>query len=108
VPYPCERNENLTAKEMTLRVDSIEPHIIPLDDGTFLLYDQGGNLILRFDRSFNSRSDLLDRKVFVVEHGELVQYLQEYFRKNGLDSNDQTINDGVYEYIVSLRKAGGK
>ncbi|CAI4029615.1 hypothetical protein DNFV4_00033 [Nitrospira tepida] len=110
VCYPSERNENLIGKQkaVTMRVQGVYPYIIPLEDGTFLLYDQYGNIIMRFDRKFNTKSELLNRKVFVVDRQALETFVLERVKQRNQDYNDQTLNDAVYEYVTNLNKAGAK
>jgi hypothetical protein len=110
VCYPSERNENLIAKQrtVTMRVQGVNPYIIPLEDGTFLLYDQNGNILMRFDREFTTKSELLHRKVFVVNRQAMETFVLEYVKQRNLDYNDQTLNDAVYEYVTNLKKAGAQ
>ena len=110
VCYPSERNENLVGKQrtVTMRVQGVEPYIISLEDGTFLLYDQDGNIIMRFDRDCNTKSELLNRRVFVVDRQAMDAFVLEYIKRRNLDYNDQTLNDAVYAYVANLKKAGAK
>lgn len=110
VCYPSEMNENLIGKQrtVTMRVQGVQPYIIPLEDGTFLLYDQDGNIIMRFDREFNTKSELLNRRVFVVDRQAMDAFVLEFVKQRNLDYNDQTLNDAVYEYVTNLKKAGAQ
>ncbi|PYV83772.1 MAG: hypothetical protein DMG05_25565 [Acidobacteria bacterium] len=89
-------------------MQGVEPYIISLEDGTFLLYDQDGNIIMRFDRDFNTKSELLNRRVFVVDRQAMDAFVLEYIKRRNLDYNDQTLNDAVYAYVANLKKAGAK
>lgn len=110
VCYPRERNENLVGKQsmVTMRVQGLDSYVIPLEDGTFLLYDQNGNVFMRFDREFNTKSELLNQRVFVVDRQSIDAFVAEYITQNNLDDNDQTHNDAVYAYVNKLKKAGAK
>ncbi len=110
VAYPCERNELLVSKQdqVTMRVQGVEPYIIPLDDGTFLLYDQGGNILVRFDRNFTTKSELLNRNVFVVDRQDMDVFVAQYLKERNLDYNDQTANDGAYDYVAHIKMRGEK
>ena len=66
----------------TARVLQLVSHLIPLDDGTILAYDLEGNVIIRFDSEFNSRSELLNRKVFLVDH-DVIEGIISQLAKNG-------------------------
>jgi hypothetical protein len=110
VCYPSERNENLIGKQrtVTMRVQGVAPDVIPLKDGTFLLADTNGNVLMRFDREFNTKSELLHRKVFIVDRQSMETFVLEFVKQHNLDYNDQTLNDAVYEYVTNLKKAGAK
>jgi hypothetical protein len=110
VCYPSERNENLVGKQrsVTMRVEGIRPYIIPLEDGTFLLYDMDGTIIMRFDRDLSTKSALLNRRVFVVDRQAMDAFVEEFMKQKNLDYNDQTLNDAVYAYVTKLKKAGAQ
>jgi hypothetical protein len=77
------------------------PYLVPLKDSTFLLYDSIGNFIIRLDKNFNSKSDLLNKKVFIVNAADINAI------ENGLFDADlfnrQTYDNTVTLYIKALR-----
>ena len=78
-----------------------ELQYIPLEDDTFLIvgFLQYQNppyiVILRFDKDFKTKSDLLNKKVFLIN--------EEIYQKQML-LNDQAANNFFYNYLIKLRK----
>jgi hypothetical protein len=109
VCYPRERNEGLIGKQrmVTIRVQGVHAYVIPLEDGTFLRYDQNGNVVMRFDRELNSKSELVNHKVFVVDRQAMDAFVEEYMKQRNR-SDDQILNDAVYAYVTHLKKAGAQ
>ncbi len=79
------------------------PFFVPLRDDTFLLYDSHGNFIIRLNKNFDSKSNLLNKKVFIVETADIKAI------ENKLSEADmlglQTYNDSVAAYLNAI-KAG--
>ena len=94
---------DFSAKFYDARVFAVMPGLVPLEDNTFLLYDQLGNFIVRFDHELNSQSTLVNRTVFVVPTGDIVAIEDKLF---GLKSFDiQTYDTAVATYLEQ-RKNG--
>lgn len=82
-------------------VFAVLPGLVPLDDNTFLLYDQLGNFILRFDKDFKSRSPLVNQTVFVVETQDIVAIEKALLDSNRFDL--QTYDAAVANYLEQLK-----
>jgi uncharacterized protein len=67
----------LDGKEFDYWVDSVFPRFLPLADGTFLLIDPHG-LIVRFDQNLNSRSKLINSRLFWMDNLDLEKFLAKY------------------------------
>jgi len=86
------------------RVFEVYPMFVSLQDGTFLLYDGLGNFIIRFDKNLHSKSDLLNKKVFVVNRKDIKAIEDRLLKKK--DFNEQTYRDAIFEYLKSQKKRG--
>ncbi|MGH7771542.1 MAG: hypothetical protein ACREQA_04840, partial [Candidatus Binatia bacterium] len=96
--YPCEGNEDYDKDYFMRQVSVPEWHVLPLEDDTFLIYSYDENLILRLDKDFNSKSDLLGRRVFIIDTDA---YQEVALRSAG---DDQGINDALTDYVLTLKK----
>lgn len=86
-------------RSFTEKVVSVQGLLVPLDDGTFLLSDRHLGVVLRFDPSFHTKSDLLNRKLFVVDPKLIQHYMTEG------STSYQGMQDGVLG-IVKQRSEG--
>lgn len=89
------------AKFYEAHVFAVLPGLVPLDDNTFLLYDQLGNFIVRFDYQFNSQSTLVNRTVFVVPTEDIVAIERALIDSNSFDL--QTYDAAVASYLEHLK-----
>ncbi|MGI0025958.1 MAG: hypothetical protein ACREA4_12560, partial [Nitrososphaera sp.] len=96
--YPCEGNEDYDKDYFMRQVSVPEWNVLPLEDDTFLIYSANENLILRLDKDFNSKSELLNRRVFIIDANT---YQQIALRTAG---DDQAINDALTDYVLTLKK----
>jgi hypothetical protein len=85
------------AKFYDARVFAVLPGLIPLEDSTFLLYDQLGNFIIRFDHELNSQSTLVNRTVFVVPTEDIVAIEDKLVGSKSFDA--QTYDTAVATYL---------
>lgn len=63
----CERNWDYDKDFVMRSVDNLVGRLLPLDDDTFLLYSFEENIIIRLDKDLNSKSDLLNRRLFFLD-----------------------------------------
>ncbi len=82
------------------------PMFVPLKDGTFLLLDKIGNFIMRYNKNLNSKSDLSNRRVFMVDRNAIKTLEDKLLRERKF--NEQIYSDEVYNYLMKLKKEGGK
>jgi len=82
------------------------PMFVPLKDSTFLLFDKIGNFIIRFGKNLNSKSTLLNNRVFLVDRNTIKNIENKLLV--GSVFNDQIYSDEIYSYLMKLRKEGGK
>lgn len=103
----CEYNFNLKGNKLKVRVVNVKSNLIKvLDDDTFILCEEDGNIVLRLDENFNSKSNLINKKIFIIAQEKFEKIENELNKKNKL--SDQTINDAVYDYLIEIRGANGK
>ena len=69
---------------------------VRLEDVTFLLYDAGGNFILRLDKDFNTKYRLNDT-IFLVDADVIEKTKREA-------QDDQSILNAVYQYVLDLKR----
>ncbi|MBF0118877.1 MAG: DUF1311 domain-containing protein [Desulfobacterales bacterium] len=104
----CDINESLNRDYVKSRVENIHSaNFILLEDETFLMFEEEGNMVIRFDSNFNTKSDLINKHIFVIDK-EIIENLRENLgEKNKIekvDVNDQTISDVVEKYIMKSMK----
>lgn len=77
---------------------------ILLEDDTFFVLTTGHEsvVILRFDKDFNTKSDLIGKNIFLLDY----KIFQEIAWKKGID--DQSVNDSLSGYLINLKKGGVK
>lgn len=80
-------------KSFKEKIVSIQGLFVPLADGGFLLSDRHVGLIVRFDSQLNTKSDLINKKLFWIDTNIISQ-----FRKEG-DVNYQAMQDYLYDYV---------
>lgn len=87
------------------RVESVwGGHMLPLDDGTFLLPMSNG-LIVRFDEHFNTQSPLLNRRFFVFDLNDSNLFIDKINgKKYDLEKTGyQPVYDDLYQYLTNIR-----
>ncbi|MDX8386272.1 MAG: hypothetical protein R8M11_07130, partial [Gallionella sp.] len=85
-------------------VVSLKGGFIPLDDGGVLFTDTYEGLVICFDEKFRTKSDLLGKKLFIVNTTELQSMGINKFEM----INYQRNQDKTFEFIESLKKIGGE
>jgi len=93
-----ERNWDYKKAYYFKKVENISAFFIPLEDDTFLLYDYGGNIIIRFDKDFKTKSSLINNKVFMLDKKKTDDILW----KTGID--DQALNNDMAVYLMKQKK----
>lgn len=78
------------------KVEEVHSMFVRLEDGTFLLYDAGGNFILRLDKDFNTKYRLNDT-IFLVDADVIEKAKREA-------QDDQSILNAVYQYVLDLKR----
>lgn len=72
-------------------------------DATGFAIQVGGkkneNLILRVDKDFNSKTNLLNRRVFLIDADIYRQFTNASRRRD-----DQALNDVLINYVLTLKK----
>lgn len=102
----CERNSSYKKDYILKRADSVYVRFVLLEDDTFLIYDTAGNFVIRFDKNFNTKSNLINNKLFVINR---IDYENIYDRKSREGKiNDQEVNDALAHYLINLQKEGKK
>jgi hypothetical protein len=105
----CDESEH----RLIVRVKPIQGKILPLDDGTFLVVNSSGGLIIRFDKDFQTHSPLLNRKIFVFDQDEYSDGMfidkitgKKYWEQRGeqIYSKNQEALDDLYNYLISIKR----
>lgn len=94
---------------ITTRVVSISGEMLPLGEGGFLLVDRDYGWVIRFDSNLNTRSELLNKRLFVFDTELLnAHFINKVSGRNYRDAHGwtkmQEINDDLYAYLVKLSK----
>jgi hypothetical protein len=101
----CEYNEGpsgLRRNYVLTKVVNINPKFVPLEDNTFLVVDVDGNTITRFDNNLNTKSDLLNKKIYAIDR-IVVDDLRDKLKMSNR-YNDQTLADAIHDYLTTLKK----
>jgi uncharacterized protein len=99
----CERNWDYDKDYYFKKVENITGgYLIPLEDDTFLVVTYGPEsiVVLRFDKDFNTKSDLMGKNIFLID-GETVGNL---FHRKDIAPGDEGSSDVLYEYLSKLKK----
>ena len=101
--YYCEYNDSLKTKKNRINVINIKSgDFIKCEDNSIIFCESDGNIILRFDENFNCNSDLIGKKIFIIKQSEYEKIENKLREKDIL--NDQTMNDEIYKYLISIRR----
>jgi uncharacterized protein len=100
-PAACDTTE----ERIKTRVVSLAGAVIPLQDGGFLLEDVRYGIVVRFDSNLNTRSSLLNRRVFLMGSDAYERFfMAEVGRKENLDNEGyikmQSVVDDLYVYLL--------
>jgi len=105
----CERNWEYKERYYYRRV-AVMPssYIISLEDNTFMMVfkfirDINGNRsvpIIRFDKDFNTKTDLMKYNFFLLDRSEYVKVIQ---KSKGDDNSNHEV---VADYLMKLKKGG--
>lgn len=105
----CDESEH----RLIVRAEPMQGTILPLNDGTFLVVSSSAGLIIRFDKDFQTRSPLLNRKFFVFDQDEHTDGIfidkitgkQYWEEKDGQTySKNQEALDDLYNYLISIKR----
>ena len=102
----CERNNSYKKDYILKRVENIYVKLFLLEDETFLAYDTHGKFIIRLNSEFNTRSSLVNSKIFIIERASYEEIYRKQSEKSKID--DQEINDVIANYLTDFRKEGAK
>jgi hypothetical protein len=76
------------------KVYSVAGRFVAVNDGTFLLIPFKGDVVIRFDSKMNTRSNLMGRKVFLVDT-DIVRQFTSKIEVQGY----QSVHDGLIKYL---------
>ena len=96
----------LDGNDFDYRVESVFPSFLPLADGTFLLVDQVHGLIVRFDQNLNTKSSLINTRLFWMGTEELEKFEAKYGDRAVGDKNLKQLHRDLYRLILEQRKGG--
>lgn len=98
----CERNWDYKKDYYFKKVDNMYEQFILLEDDTFLILTTSPKsvVIIRFDKDFNTKSDLMGKNIFLLDY----KTFGDIAWKSGID--DQSVNDAVSDYLINLKKGG--
>lgn len=79
---------------------------IPLEDDTFLIYEQSGKAIIRFDKKLKTKFKLNKNKIFLIDTAVIDKIKAREAQKNDPDSIEyhQNVRDAVANYLLNLQR----
>ena len=90
-----ERCADTSERSFDAKVEAIQGDFWLLDDGTFLVKDGNGGIVIRFDPDLKTKSPLFNRQFFWVDPKEI----------EGFHSNGNVVYQAMHEAILArLRK----
>jgi HEAT repeat protein len=106
VPSPRPHDIHLCEGEgdtsIVQHVEAMFVKFVPLEDGSLLLYEPEGNVILRFDKDLNTKYKLNER-VFLLDSRPLFLIAADISRGVSYRDSPQAINDAVLNYVLAVR-----
>jgi hypothetical protein len=90
--------------ELSMIIDNTGRLFEPLDDGGFLFFNSYGGFVLRFDKNLNTKSELLNRQVFLIDRDF---YMKNFYGKQKLGNTAegyQALHDALVKYFRSVQK----
>jgi uncharacterized protein YecT (DUF1311 family) len=99
----CERNWGNNKDYYFKKVDNMKvQYFIPLDDDTFLvvLHSPESVVVLRFDKDFNTKSDLMRKNIFMID----IETAYHLYNRQDIAQGDVGSSDVLYEYLLKLKK----
>jgi hypothetical protein len=81
--------------------------LISLEDNTFLIVDREHGVVIRFDEQWQSKSQLLNQRIFVMDRQEMREIIQsKRFMKSKEEtsaSQEQPVDEEFYQYLMTLK-----
>ena len=96
VPENCL---GMDGSDFIYRVESVFPDLLPLKDNTFLVVDSDHGVIIRLDENWNTKSALLNKKIFIWDAEELRSSAHELH-----DDDLQEWHDRILERLLNTAK----
>jgi hypothetical protein len=89
--------------EMQMTLENVGSGFVLLNDGTFLLINGYGGFIIRFDKDLNTKSELLNKKLFLIDRDVFVKkFLNKH--KLGKTAKDlQALHDDLVKYFMDIK-----
>jgi hypothetical protein len=88
---------------MQMTLENVGSGFVLLNDGTFLLINGYGGFIIRFDKDLNTKSELLNKKLFLIDRDVFVKkFLNKH--KLGKTAKDlQALHDDLVKYFMDIK-----
>lgn len=102
IDLQCERNWGYKKNYFFKRLENVFAFFVPLENGSFLLFDKEGNFIIRFDKYFKTRSSLINNKIFLINRAEYTKIQKEQSSLSKID--DQSMNNVMSNYLTNLKR----
>lgn len=81
----------------SFQVESVFAEILPLEDDTFLVIDSLHGILIRFDSSFQTKSTLINNRLFLMN----TKSFEEFWRNNFRDDELDKLQQALYRKFVS-------
>ncbi len=95
--------------ELQVQVESITGLFLDLPDHTFLMLMPEHSLVLRLDEEFNTRSPLLNRRIFIFDYHDDPLFVNSLTHKDygmieGGSARYQDALDDLYQYLLQIQR----
>ena len=108
VPNGMCEGEPYDRPAFSYRMTTMLADLIPLEDSTFLVVDYEHGIVIRFDERWQSKSLLLNRRIFVMDRQELQAFIRN--RKSlTTDEKDHglprpPVDEDLYQYLMTFKE----
>lgn len=89
------------------RMVSMLGGLIPLEDNTFLVVDYEHGVVIRFDEQWQSKSPLLNRRIFIMDKQEFNAFIRnkkyEKSEAEGYGLRWQVVDEDLYHYLFTTK-----
>lgn len=93
---------------LSMMIENTGESFEALGDGGFLFFSMNGGFIIRFGKSFKTKSELINKKVFLVDRDF---FMKRFYKKQKFSNTAepyQALHDALLKHILTIKSAADK